>query len=92
MLADRSGRAELDDDEKRAVLGAYREYLDTIPRRQAPGEPLLRGQGHHGRSGFGIGSAGLQAYTLLVEGNTQALENDVVLSMKQAQTPAAAAS
>ena len=42
-----------------------------------------------GRSGFGIGSAGLRAYNLLVEGRTQALENDVVLSMKQAQTPAA---
>ena len=41
-----------------------------------------------GRSGFGIGSAGLRAYNLLVEGRTQALENDVVLSMKQAQTPA----
>ena len=28
-------------------------------------------------------------YTLLVEGRTQALENDVILSMKQAATPAA---
>ena len=33
--------------------------------------------------GFGIGSAGLPAYNLLVEGRSQALENDVVLSMKQ---------
>jgi uncharacterized protein (DUF2252 family) len=41
-----------------------------------------------GRTGFGIGSAGLRAYNLLVEGRSQALENDVVLSMKQAQTPA----
>ena len=30
-----------------------------------------------GASGFGIGSAGLSAYNILVEGNTQALENDV---------------
>ncbi|MGL5860562.1 MAG: DUF2252 family protein, partial [Phycicoccus sp.] len=36
-----------------------------------------------GRSGFGIGSAGLPAYSVLIEGFTQALDNDVVLSMKQ---------
>ena len=37
-----------------------------------------------GKSGFGIGSAGLPAYNVLVEGYSQALDNDVVLSMKQA--------
>jgi uncharacterized protein (DUF2252 family) len=42
-----------------------------------------------GRAGFGIGSAGLPAYSLLVEGRTQALENDVVLSMKQGNVAAA---
>ena len=41
-----------------------------------------------GKSGFGIGSAGLPAYNLLVEGYSQALDNDVVLSMKQANIPA----
>jgi uncharacterized protein (DUF2252 family) len=41
-----------------------------------------------GKSGFGIGSAGLPAYNLLVEGYSQALDNDVVLSMKQANVPA----
>jgi uncharacterized protein (DUF2252 family) len=41
-----------------------------------------------GRSGFGIGSAGLPAYNLLIEGRTQALENDVVLSMKQGNVAA----
>jgi uncharacterized protein (DUF2252 family) len=41
-----------------------------------------------GRSGFGIGSAGLPAYNILVEGYSQALDNDVVLSMKQANVPA----
>jgi uncharacterized protein (DUF2252 family) len=41
-----------------------------------------------GRSGFGIGSAGLPAYNVLIEGFNQALENDVVLSMKQANIPA----
>jgi uncharacterized protein (DUF2252 family) len=41
-----------------------------------------------GRVGFGIGSAGLPAYNLLVEGRSQALENDVVLSMKQGNVAA----
>jgi uncharacterized protein (DUF2252 family) len=41
-----------------------------------------------GRSGFGIGSAGLPAYSLLVEGRTEALENDVILSMKQGNVAA----
>jgi uncharacterized protein (DUF2252 family) len=41
-----------------------------------------------GSTGFGIGSAGLPAYRLLVEGHTQALENDVVLTMKQGNLPA----
>ena len=45
-------------------------------------------QSHHGKSGFGIGSAGLPAYNVLVEGYSQALDNDVVLSMKQANIPA----
>jgi hypothetical protein len=39
-------------------------------------------------SGFGIGSAGLPSYNLLVEGHTQALENDIVLSMKQGNVAA----
>ena len=41
-----------------------------------------------GKSGFGIGSAGLPAYTVLVEGFNQALDNDVVLSMKQGNVAA----
>ena len=41
-----------------------------------------------GVTGFGIGSAGLPAYNVLVEGFNQSLDNDVVLSMKQANVPA----
>lgn len=36
-----------------------------------------------GRQGFGIGSAGLPAYNVLIEGANEALENDIVLSLKQ---------
>ena len=34
---------------------------------------------------MGIGSAGLPSYNVLVEGPTQALENDIIIYMKQAQ-------
>ena len=64
------------------------EYLETIPEAKRQQSISYAVKDIVGRSGFGIGSAGLRAYNLLVEGRTQALENDVVLSMKQAQTPA----
>jgi uncharacterized protein (DUF2252 family) len=41
-----------------------------------------------GTSGFGIGSAGLTAYSLLIEGRDQAHENDVILTMKQGNVAA----
>jgi uncharacterized protein (DUF2252 family) len=82
------GVRELEDDERAAVLAAYDEYLQTIPESKRQQSISYTVKDVVGRSGFGIGSAGLRAYNLLVEGRTQALENDVVLSMKQAQTPA----
>ena len=89
VLADQPGVRMLEDEERARVLGAYHEYLETIPAAKRQESLSYEVKDITGRSGFGIGSAGLQAYTLLVEGKTQALENDVVLSMKQAQTPAA---
>jgi uncharacterized protein (DUF2252 family) len=41
-----------------------------------------------GKTGMGIGSAGLPAYTVLIEGFNQALDNDAVLSMKQGNVAA----
>ena len=41
-----------------------------------------------GRTGFGIGSAGLPAYNVLIEGFSQALDNDVVLTLKQGNVAA----
>ncbi len=78
----------LDDDERAAVLDAFERYLDSVPESKR-----LRGVSYEvkdvaGRSGFGIGSAGLPAYTLLIEGYNQALDNDVVLSMKQGNVAA----
>jgi len=78
----------LERDEREEVEAAFREYLATIPegKRKDPASYVVKDV--VGRSGFGIGSAGLPAYNLLLEGNTQALENDVILSMKQGNVAA----
>ena len=84
-----SGVRRLDDDERAAVEGAFAAYLDTIPEVKRQHSVSYAVKDVVGRAGFGIGSAGLPAYSLLVEGRTQALENDVVLSMKQGNVAAA---
>ncbi len=74
---------DLADDERAVVEEAFRGYLDTIPESKRFGSLTYDLKDVVGKTGFGIGSAGLPAYNLLVEGHTQALENDVVLTMKQ---------
>jgi uncharacterized protein (DUF2252 family) len=78
-----SGVRRLDGAERDEVLAAYQSYLSTIPEIKRQHSVSYVVKDVVGRSGFGIGSAGLPAYSLLIEGRTQALENDVVLSMKQ---------
>ncbi|MGZ8738273.1 MAG: DUF2252 domain-containing protein [Nocardioides sp.] len=79
----------LSKKERAAVEQAFASYLETIPRsKRFDRELFYELRDVVGKSGFGIGSAGLPAYNLLVEGYSQALDNDVVLSMKQANIPA----
>ncbi len=82
------GVRELDADERDAAQLAFDGYLDTIPKRKRFGSITYRVKDIVGRTRFGIGSAGLPAYNVLVEGRTQALENDVVLLMKQGNVAA----
>lgn len=82
------GVRRLPDDERDMVLEAYRRYLDTIPAGKRFEGVSYRVKDVVGRSGFGIGSAGLPAYNVLIEGRTQALENDLILSMKQGNVAA----
>ncbi|MFI9105206.1 DUF2252 domain-containing protein [Streptomyces fildesensis] len=82
------GAIELDQATREKVLAAFGAYLETLPEAS-----LVRPDSHRvkdvvGRRGIGIGSAGLPSYNLLLEGTTDALENDVVIYMKQGQTPA----
>jgi uncharacterized protein (DUF2252 family) len=79
---------QLDDDERGRVEQAYADYLETIPESKRLGSLTYALKDVVGKSGFGIGSAGLPAYNLLVEGHTEALENDVVLTMKQGNVAA----
>lgn len=82
------GVRRLDDDQRAKVEEAFTRYLDTIPEAQR-----FRGIAYDvkdviAKTGFGIGSAGLPSYTVLIEGFNQALDNDVVLSMKQGNVAA----
>jgi uncharacterized protein (DUF2252 family) len=79
----------LSRSERAKVVAAFEGYLETIPEdKRFDRELFYELRDVVGKSGFGIGSAGLPAYNLLVEGYSQALDNDVVLSMKQANIPA----
>lgn len=84
----RAGVRRLDAEERAKVEAAYREYRHTIPEDKRFSSITYRIKDIVGSSGFGIGSAGLSAYNILVEGRSQALENDVILSMKQGNVAA----
>ncbi|MGY1660008.1 DUF2252 domain-containing protein [Geodermatophilus sp. SYSU D00705] len=78
----------LDGDERERVLAALERYRGTVfpPRRRR--DVAFDVKDVIATGGFGIGSAGLPAYNVLIEGYDQALENDVVLSLKQGNVPA----
>ncbi|MDQ3104815.1 MAG: DUF2252 domain-containing protein [Actinomycetota bacterium] len=87
----KTGIRRLDAEEHFKVMQAFQEYLETVPedrRRSHSHTGFYHVKDVVGRSGFGIGSAGLPAYNVLIEGHDQALENDIVLSMKQGNVPA----
>ena len=85
-----SGTArKLGKAEERKVRRAFDSYLESIPPSKKVNRALFyEVRDVVGKTGFGIGSAGLPAYNVLVEGYNQSLDNDVVLSMKQANVPA----
>ncbi|WP_432086537.1 DUF2252 domain-containing protein [Streptomyces sp. bgisy095] len=82
------GAIELDAATRREVLTAFDAYLETLPESSLARPDSYRVKDVVGRRGIGIGSAGLPSYNILLEGNSDALENDVVIYLKQAQTPA----
>jgi uncharacterized protein (DUF2252 family) len=87
-FAERGRNRRLEDDERAEVLRALARYRETVhpPARRRDVEFEVKDVIATG--GFGIGSAGLPAYNVLLEGYDQALENDVVLSLKQGNVAA----
>jgi uncharacterized protein (DUF2252 family) len=87
-FADTPRNRRLDDGEREEVLAALERYRQTVvpPRRRR--DVAFEVKDVIGTGGFGIGSAGLPAYNVLLEGYDQALENDVVLSLKQGNVAA----
>ena len=83
-----AGVRRLDDAEYGKVNAAFEAYQDTIPKSKKFREVAYDVKDIVGRTGFGIGSAGLPSYNVLIEGFNQALDNDVVLSMKQGNVAA----
>ena len=82
------GVRRLDDAERDKVMAGFERYLETIPKTKRFREVAYDVKDVIGRKGAGIGSAGLPAYTILIEGFNQALDNDIVLSMKQGNVAA----
>ncbi|WP_430780411.1 DUF2252 domain-containing protein [Actinoplanes sp. G11-F43] len=82
------GIYEVGEEAAAKVRKAFGRYLGTLPESTRP--VSLHIKDIKLRKGVGIGSAGLPSYNLLLEGHTEALENDVIIYMKQAQVPAVA--
>ncbi|GAA4888387.1 DUF2252 domain-containing protein [Streptomonospora salina] len=82
------GVRRLSDDERDAVCAAFEDYRATIPGDKRYASIAYRVKDVVGKSGFGIGSAGLPAFNILIEGFSEALDNDIVLSMKQGNVAA----
>jgi uncharacterized protein (DUF2252 family) len=82
------GVYEIDEETEATVRAAFDRYLTTQPERTRPLSTTIKDIKL--RKGVGIGSAGLPSYNILLEGHTEALENDVIIYMKQAQVPAVA--
>ncbi|MGL5857535.1 MAG: DUF2252 domain-containing protein [Angustibacter sp.] len=81
------GVRSLSEAERAAVEAAFVRYQLTLPpARQV--QVTFDVLDAVGRQGFGIGSAGLPAYNVLIEGYSQALDNDVVLTLKQGNVAA----
>jgi uncharacterized protein (DUF2252 family) len=83
------GARKLSKRELSRVKAAFNRYLDTIPAKKERHDVFYDVKDIVGKTGFGIGSAGLTAYNILIEGYNQALENDIVLTMKQGNVAAA---
>ena len=69
---------------EKKVRAAFESYLETIADSKREHRQVFYDvKDVVVKRGFGVGSAGLPAFNVLIEGFNQALENDVILSVKQ---------
>jgi uncharacterized protein (DUF2252 family) len=80
------GVIELDKATKDKLSTAFQTYLKTLPPNPRRGSCRIKDS--IGKRGVGIGSAGLPTYNLLIEGDTEALEYDRIIYLKQSQPSA----
>lgn len=73
----------LDSSAADDVDQAFQTYLESIPESKRDRGLSYRVKDTVARRGVGIGSAGLPSYNVLLEGHTQALENDIIVYMKE---------
>lgn len=79
------------NDETRSALNAtFESYLKTVPQERRRPESEYRIKDATATQGFGIGSAGLRMFSLLLEGADETLENDIILALKQSRSSAVA--
>ncbi|MFF2924885.1 DUF2252 domain-containing protein [Streptomyces celluloflavus] len=83
-----AGTVELDAAARYKVLAAFDGYLETLPESSLAHPDAYRVKDVVGR--HGTGPAGTPSYDILLEGGSDALESDVVISLRQARTPALA--
>ena len=81
---DGPGVIRLSDDRRAVVEDAFCRYFDDVPRSGRTVPDTFRVKDVVGRRGVGIGSAGLASYNAIIQGPTEAFEDDVLLYMKQA--------
>lgn len=80
----------IDDATREKVMAAFSQYLTSIPKGKRQAAARYQVKDVIARRGMGIGSAGLPSFTFLLEGETEALENDILVYMKQSQEAAPA--
>jgi len=78
----------VDEPMRKKIEAAMEEYGVSIPERKRRSKINYRIKDIARRKGVGIGSAGMTIYSILLEGETQALENDILISMKEARAAA----
>ncbi|CAF4196554.1 unnamed protein product, partial [Adineta steineri] len=84
---------DIDDTTRTDILNAFETYIKSVPESKktsgySEGRKDYKVKDVVARSSPGVGSAGKISYSILIEGPTETLENDIILYMKPAQKSA----